>query len=180
MNAGVQLRQIGPAEAHLLIAMYETFDPLGAALGLPPHTREARRRWIANAVCETVNVAAFSPAGETVGHAFLAPDNPGSAEIAVFVHQDFRRRGIGVELLREALEWGRAVHLRRVWAVTASENRAALRLLTRCGFRLVRSDSDVAEFDLDLDVLRGTRDLVEMSRPPIPYRTGSTTNQEEF
>jgi GNAT superfamily N-acetyltransferase len=152
MSAGIHLRRIGLSQRHLLVAMYDGFDPLGAALGLPPHTAEARRKWVGSALCDIVNVAAFSAAGQIVGHAFLAPSSPGSAEIAVFVHQDFRRRGIGAALLRKALELGREADVQHAWAVTSSENRTALRFLIRCGFRQIRSDFDVTELEIDLRV----------------------------
>jgi GNAT superfamily N-acetyltransferase len=138
--------------------MYDRFDPLGAALGLPPDTSETRHTWIGKALGQIVNVAAFSPAGEVVGHCFLAADNPGSAEIAVFVHQEFRRRGIGASLARWVLEWGRVAELESVRAVTASENRAALRLLMTCGFRLIRFDFGVSELDIDLHVPTSTHE----------------------
>jgi GNAT superfamily N-acetyltransferase len=166
VTADIPLRTIGPLHLDLLLAMYDRFDPLGAALGLPPRTLEARHRWIGNALCQIVNVAVFLPAGEIVGHCFLAADTSGSAEIAVFVHQDFRRRGIGAALLKNALEWGRAVQLQRAWAVTATENRAALQLLMSGGFRLMRSDVDVAELDIDLRTGPDTRELVGISRVP--------------
>lgn len=139
MNADIQIRGIGPAQRDLLIAMYDQFDPLGAALGLPPHTAEARCEWIRNALGQKVNMAAFSAAGEVVGHCFLAADKPASAEMAVFVHQESRSIGVGTALVKAALGWRPAAELRRVWAVTAPDNRAALRLLMSCGFRLMRS-----------------------------------------
>ncbi len=138
--------------------MYDRLYPLGTSLGLPPHTVEARHRWVWNALCQIVNVAAFSPAEEIVGHSFLAADNRASAEIGVFVHHEFRRRGIGAALLRKALEWGRAADLERAWAVTASDNRAALRL-TRCGWRLMRLDVGTAELEIDLRLLPASREL---------------------
>jgi RimJ/RimL family protein N-acetyltransferase len=106
-----------------------------------------------------VNAAAFLPDGEVVGHCFLAAYKSGSAEMAVFVRQEFRRRGIGASLLKKALEWGWAAELRHVWAVTASDNRAALRLLLTCGFRLMQSTADVAELDIDLPVSWAAREL---------------------
>jgi RimJ/RimL family protein N-acetyltransferase len=152
----IQLRAIGRQQLDLLSAMYDRFDPLGAALGLPPAAWEARHSWVRSALGRTVNVAAFSRAGEVVGHCFLAADGPGSAEIAVFVHQEFRLRGIGAALVKWVLDWGRMAELERVRAVTASENRAALRLLMNCGFRLVRFDFGAAELGIDLD---GTPDF---------------------
>jgi GNAT superfamily N-acetyltransferase len=132
--------------------MYDQFDPLGGSLGLPPHTEEARRAWIENALGNHVNVAAFSPAGEVVGHCFLAADKPGSAEVAIFVHQESRRRGVGTALMKAALEWGAAAGLRHVWSMTSSDNRAALRLQMSCGFRLANSASYEAELEIDLPV----------------------------
>ena len=161
MNADIQIQAIGPPQRDLLITMYDRFDPLGAALGLPPRTAEARHKWIGSALGQIVNVVAFSPAGEVVGHCFLAADKPGSAEMGVFVHQESRRRGIGAALLKKALEWGWVAELGRVWAVTASDNRAALRLLMSCGFHLIQS-FDVAELDIDLPVPWASR---EMLRP---------------
>src|SRR5262245_4221859 len=122
---------VGPLQRDLLITMYDRFDPLGAALGLPPGTPEARDNWIGSALSQIMNFAAFSTAGEVVGHCFLAADKPGSAEMAFFVHQAYRMRGIGTALIKKALVWGRAAELKRVWAMTASDNRTALRLLVR-------------------------------------------------
>jgi RimJ/RimL family protein N-acetyltransferase len=134
VNTDIQIRAIGPPQRDLLIRMYDRFDPLGAALGLPPPTPEARYNWIGNSLGQIVNVAALSAAGEAVGHCFLAADEPSSAEMAVFVHQGARRVGIGTALVKAALKWAWAAELRRVWALTASDNRAALGLLMRCGF----------------------------------------------
>jgi len=162
VNADILIQAIGPPQRDLLITMYDRFDPIGAALGLPPPTAEARHKWIGSALGQIVNVAAFSPAGEVVGHCFLAADKPGSAETAVFVHQESRRRGIGAALLKKALEWGWAAELGRVWAVTAGDNRGALHLLMSCGFRLIQPAFAVAELDIDLPVPWATR---EMPRP---------------
>jgi GNAT superfamily N-acetyltransferase len=168
VNADIQIQAIGPPQRDLLITMYDRFDPLGAALGLPPRTAEARHEWIGSALGQIVNVSAFSPAGEIVGHCFLAADKPGSAEAAVFVRQESRRRGIGAALLKKALDWGWAAELRRVWAVTACDNRAALSLLKSCGFRLMQFAYAVAELDIDLPAPWATRDYSQ--RPCVPGR----------
>jgi GNAT superfamily N-acetyltransferase len=160
VNADIQIQAIGPPQRDLLIAMYDRFDPLGAALGLPPPTAEARHQWVGTALGQIVNVAAFSPAGEVVGHSFLAVDKPGSAEIAVFVRQESRRKGIGAALLKKALERGWEAELGRVWAVTAGDNRGALRLLMSCGFRLIQPAFAVAEWDIDAPVPRAAREML--------------------
>ena len=63
MYADIRIRAAGPPQRDLLIRMYDRFDPLGLALGLPPRTAEARREWIERALGHKVNVAAFSPTG---------------------------------------------------------------------------------------------------------------------
>lgn len=150
VNNDIQIQEIGPPQRDLLIAMYDCFEPLGAALGLPPCTSDGRHQWIGIALSQVVTVAAFSPDGEVVGHCFLAADQSNSAEIAVFVRKEFRRKGIGVGLVTKALDRAAAERLECVWAVTACDNRAALQLLMRSGFRLLKSTIGSVKLDIDL------------------------------
>ncbi len=166
VDAGIRILAIGSPHRDLLIRMYERFDPIGAAFGLPPHTAEARRDWIGTALGHKVNVAAFSLAGEVVGHCFLACDTPGSAESAIFVHQAFRRRGVGTALLEAALHWGGAGGLRRVWSMTTSNNRVALRLLKKCGFRLTKCTALGTELEIELPVPSAAGEMP--AGPPHP------------
>lgn len=148
-GADIQIRAVRAAQRNLLTAMYEEFDPLGVAFGLPPHSPEARSAWISSALGHRVNIGAFSASGEAVGHCFLACSAPESAELAVFVHQESRRRGVGTALVKAALRWGAAAGLRRIWSMTAADNRAALRLQKSCGFRQTKFFPD-AELEIDL------------------------------
>ena len=163
MDADNRIRAVGLPQLDLLVGMYDRFDPLGGALGLPPRTAEARRAWIVGALCHKVNVVAFSPPGEVVGHCFLVGDKPGSAEMAIFVHQEFRRRGVGAALLKAALEWGGAAGLRRVWSMTSSDNRAAMRLQESCGFRRTKSISHEAELEIDLPLPCAAREMSQQA-----------------
>jgi len=152
MDADIRIRAVGLPQRDLLIGMYDRFDPLGVALGLPPRRAEARRQWLSVALSQKVNLAAFSPAREVVGHCFLVADKAGSAKMAIFVHQDFRRRGVGAALLKAALQSEGAAGLRRVWSLTSSDNKAGLRLQVRCGFRLINSALPETELEIDLPV----------------------------
>jgi GNAT superfamily N-acetyltransferase len=150
LTIDLRIRAAGQQQQDLLIAMYDCFDPLGGALGLPPRREDERHRWVLSALGHCVNVAVFSQARGAVGHCFLAADQSGSAEMAVFVHQDFRRRGIGTALVKAALEWGYAAGVRRVWTLASSDNTAALCLQKRCGFRLTSSGPDDVEMGIEL------------------------------
>jgi RimJ/RimL family protein N-acetyltransferase len=70
----------------------------------------------------------------------------------VFVHQAFRRRGLGTALVKALLEWGCAAGLRRVWSMSSPDNRAALRLLGSCGFRLTCFVAPAVELEIDLPI----------------------------
>jgi len=164
MDAVIQVRPVGQPQRDLLVGMYDQFDPLGAALGLPPPNAQARHAWIDAALRQQVNLAAITPEGEAVGHCFLVAGEGASAEMAVFVHQHFRRRGLGSALVKAALERGRDAGLRRVWTLTASDNIAALRLQFRCGFRVANSTASETEMEIEL--------------PPAAWRSDRSRDRE--
>jgi len=149
-GSDIQIRAEGAFERDLLVKMYDEFEPLGAAFGLPPYSAEARRQWIVVALKNEVNVVAFAAGGAAVGHCFLVADPEGSAEIAIFVRQEYRRRGVGKALVRSALERGAAAGIRRVWSITSPENRAALRLQQSCGFRVTNFVFPAFEMEITL------------------------------
>jgi GNAT superfamily N-acetyltransferase len=152
MDGDIRIRAVGQWQRELLVEMYDGFEPLGAALGLPPFGEERRRDWVDAALSHKMNLAAFSPDWVAVGHCFLVADNAGSAELAVFVHQEFRRRGIATALVQAVLEWAVTEGLLRVWSLTGSENTAALRMQEKVGFRLRSSDFCSTEMELHLPV----------------------------
>jgi len=152
MLGDIQIRSVGLTQRDLLIKMYDRFQPLGGALGLPSCKPAARHAWIDHSLRQILNMAAFSPAGEVVGHCMLVADAPGSAEMAIFVHQQSRRRGIGRSLLKAALQQAAAVGLQRVWSLISPDNRAALQLQESCGFHISKSAPLEAEMEIDLSV----------------------------
>ena len=150
MARDISIRTVGPPQRGFLTEMYERFEPLGAALGLPPPSEEARRDWVEAAMSHRINLAAFAPSGAAVGHCFLVDSTDGSAELAIFVHQEFRRRGIATALVKAALARGYVAGLRRVWSLTGSENTSALRLQERFGFRVTNSAFYGTEMEIHL------------------------------
>lgn len=135
----VHIREYRPDDRPKLEAMYATFEPRGEAKGLPPVRDEKARRWLSHLGEHAWGLVAFSDSAESgiVGHAILAPYPGGEAELALFVHQDFRNRGIGQALARAAVDALRSRGGRRVWLTVSPSNRAAVRLYERCGFRFV-------------------------------------------
>ncbi len=134
--------------------MYATFEPKGAAKGLPPVRDEKVRRWLGHLHEHTHSLLVFSDCAEeqVAGHAILAPDGSDRAELALFVHQDFRGHGVGFSLAQAAVQTARHLGLCRVWLTVSPDNKAALRVYEKCGFCATRgSGPHDQEMELRLD-----------------------------
>ena len=142
--SGFEVRRATPGDMAGLIAMYESFEPKGAALGLPP--RANPERWLAD-VSSFPNFV-VSREGNIVGHGLICPEGE-AAEVAVFVHQSERSRGLGKWLLSTLVEEARSLGLRRAWGTTDLENVPMLRLAHSLGF-VTGADPEV--FTLELRV----------------------------
>jgi len=123
------LRRATPQDCDALLAMYLSFEPKGACLGLPP--RKDPQRWL-DSLSAFANFVILSGA-RIVAHGALC-NNAESGEVAVFVHQDFRGRRLGKRLLAELVEEARRKSLKRIWGMTELDNVPMLRLARSLGF----------------------------------------------
>jgi len=137
-----EVRCVTSADCEALVEMYRSFEPRGAVLALPP--RKLPQRWLERPpTCWNLVVVSK---GRAVGHAMLFAIGD-TGEAAVFIHQDFRGRGLGRRLLKEIVTEARHLGLRRVWGVTKLDNAPMLRLAFSEGFTRGREPS---EYYLDL------------------------------
>ncbi|MBI3664081.1 MAG: GNAT family N-acetyltransferase [Acidobacteria bacterium] len=141
-DAVLTLRRASPDDRGALIAMYLDFEPKGACLGLPP--RKEPQLWLDN-LSAFPNFVVVS-GSRIVAHAALCDDGE-SAEVAVFVHQDFRNRCLGKRLLVELIDEARRKRLKRIWGMTELDNVPMLRLARSLGFS---PGADPREFFLTL------------------------------
>lgn len=125
----IHIRQATGADRAAILAMYEDFDRMGFTVGMPPATGVAE--WL-DGLATSPNFLAEKD-GEVVGHGFVRPED-GTGEVAVFIHQDYRRRGIGRRLLSAVIEEARHLHLGRVWGMTEEANAAIFGLARSLGF----------------------------------------------
>ena len=136
------LRLATPDDRGALIAMYLSFEPKGACLGLPP--RKEPQFWLEN-LSTFPNFVVV--AGERIiAHAALCSDAE-SCEVAVFVHQDFRGKKLGKRLLVELIAEARRKGLKKIWGMTELDNVPMLRLARSLGFS---PGADPREFFLTL------------------------------
>jgi GNAT superfamily N-acetyltransferase len=130
-----------------LMRMYDCFEPKGLAQGLPPVDRHQAARWIKHLERDCFNLIALHQ-GLVVGHAILTDlGRERSAELAIFVHQAYRQRGLGTELAQWALKCAATAHCKLLWALVQRANRPALQICRKAGFNLVQ---DLLEPDLEL------------------------------
>ena len=139
----VEVRRRTPADRQALVEMYLSFEPKGAAFGLPP--RKEPETWLDHLTAYP-NFVAWAD-GQVVGHSVLCPEGD-LGEVAVFVHQDYRQRGLGKKLLRELVQEAQRLGLRKMWGMAETDNFPMFRLAFSLGFVV---GADPHEFYLHLD-----------------------------
>jgi ribosomal protein S18 acetylase RimI-like enzyme len=135
----------GEAAYESLVGMYDDFDPSDRAQGIPPGGEKRIREWL-DAILggDCYNVIAWC-GDEVAGHATLVPDGD-AYELAIFVHQEYQRAGIGTHLIRGLLGHGQAEGVEKVWLTVERWNRAAVSLYKKIGFET----SDAESFELEM------------------------------
>ncbi len=128
------LRPLREGDPEALRAMYDDFEPKRVAQGLPPGDDERRAAWLASVLENGLHMV-VEIAGEVVGHGMLLPFGDAQAELANFLHQATRDRGIGTTLNRALVELARDKGLRRVWLSVEPFNRRAIRSYEKVGFQ---------------------------------------------
>ena len=123
------LRLATPDDRCALLAMYLSFEPKGACLGLPP--RKEPQLWLDNLSIFPNFVVEVD--NRIVAHAALCDDGE-AGEVAVFVHQDFRGRRFGKILLSALVDEARRKRLKKIWGMTDLDNVPMLRLARSLGF----------------------------------------------
>ncbi|WP_458189123.1 N-acetyltransferase family protein [Haladaptatus sp. NG-WS-4] len=148
-DRAIEIRPFEADDVEALVSMYVDFDPADRAQGIPPATEPRVRDWVDTLTEEdTLNVVAWHD-DRVAGHATLVPDSDSAYELAIFVHQDYQRAGIGSHLIRALLGHGREAGIEKVWLTVERWNRAAVNLYRNVGFET----ADAESFELEM-VLR--------------------------
>lgn len=128
----IQLRAYEDDAFESLVTMYATFDPSQRAQGTPPLGEPAIRDWL-EFVLDGFSVVARHD-DSVVGHITFVPDGVGHHELAIFVHQDYQRAGIGSELLRTGLRYANQQGVTKVWLTVESWKGSIQKLYWDVGF----------------------------------------------
>ncbi|MEJ2723910.1 MAG: GNAT family N-acetyltransferase [Deltaproteobacteria bacterium] len=134
-GAVFQIGRCAAEDLSCLMGMYHRFSPKPASQGLPPADLETCQRWLSDLIQIGENLLAWHEQ-DVVGHAVLIPDVRGtSGEYVIFVHQDYRNRGIGTALTQAILDKARDLGFQSVWLTVAITNFIAIKLYVKLGFQ---------------------------------------------
>ncbi len=143
-----------------LIKMYESFTPENRCLGLPPSTRIGIEKWIDYLAEDGFSIIAEIK-GNLVGHCSIVPaEDPGIADLSIFVHQNYQDRGIGQRMLREMIEYCRKAGFHGITLVTERTNKRAIHVYRKMGFSIVNPEF---EYDLYLPLRQKSKNIVHQN-----------------
>jgi RimJ/RimL family protein N-acetyltransferase len=144
------VRRLTPSDRNVLEQMYTTFEPKRGAQGLPPR-EPLIRRWL-DRILGSGSHFGIEVDGELLGHTMLIPMEDGRLELANFLHQSIRNRGIGSATNRVALDEARRLGWDSVWLSVEPSNRAALKSYENAGFRRLPGSLWAQEIEMEADV----------------------------
>ncbi|HSK20490.1 MAG TPA: GNAT family N-acetyltransferase [Longimicrobiales bacterium] len=127
------VQHLHPADRPALEAMYRAFEPKRGAQGLPPVEKNLDR-WLDRVLSGGDHLGVIVD-GELRGHVMLLPIDEQRVELANFLHQSIRNRGIGTAINRIALQMARDRAMKSVWLCVEPFNRPAVRSYEKAGFK---------------------------------------------
>lgn len=142
------LRPYRPEDRPSLELMYDGFEPKRVAQGLPPDDPGRRAHWLDTILASGTHLL-VEVDGVVAGHGMLIPFDDHSAELANFLHQSIRDRGIGTALNRALLAAGRDAGLARAWLSVEPSNRRAIRSYEKVGFRPIFTSGWAPELEME-------------------------------
>ena len=148
------VRRLVPDDRLALEAMYLDFEPKRGAQGLPPFDKNLNR-WLDRILAGGDHLGVIVES-ELLGHVMLLPIDNGRVELANFLHQSIRNRGIGTAINRIALDVARKRGMNSVWLCVEPFNRAAVRSYEKAGFSRLRGS--LWEMEIEMEATLDTKD----------------------
>ncbi|MGH9107129.1 MAG: GNAT family N-acetyltransferase [Acidimicrobiales bacterium] len=157
---GIWLTLAGAAHAEGTRAIYNrAVETTTSTFEMNPKSLSDQLEWIVEHSGAYPALVALDAAGTVVGFGSLSPYRPRPAysttvENSVYVHEDFRRLGIGRAILQGLLGLASAHGFHAVIARIAGSNEASQALHAACGFEMIGVEREVGrKFGRWLDVV---------------------------
>jgi len=112
-----------------------------------------RIEWFLNHKPNTYPIFVYEIQGKILGWISLSPYREGrealkfTIEISYYVHNKFKRQGIGSELIEYALLSGKKLGYKTIFAIVLDKNEASIKLLEKFGFEKWGHMPNVANFN---------------------------------
>ncbi|HEX2166991.1 MAG TPA: GNAT family N-acetyltransferase [Longimicrobiales bacterium] len=148
------VRRLTPVDRPALEAMYRAFEPKRGAQGLPPVEKNLAR-WLDRVLAGGDHFGVIVDS-ELLGHVMLLQIDSERVELANFLHQSIRNRGIGTAINRIALDVARDRGMKSVWLCVEPFNRAAVRSYEKAGFTRLPGSLWESEIEMEASLERET------------------------
>lgn len=142
MDHAISVRPASEDDLEAINQIYNLYVPVSSCtMEMEPVSMDARRRWFLDHN-ERYPALVAEAMGEVVGWASLSPYRPRAAyrptvEDAVYVHPDWRGKGVGEVLLDELIVRARELNYHNIMAVINASHEVSLSLHHKKGFREV-------------------------------------------
>ncbi len=145
------------AKANDLPAIVEIYNQAvatkQATAELTPVSVKGRKDWFAEHTAEQYPIFVAETGGAVVGWCSLSQYRPGrlalryTAEISYYIHVEYRRMGIGSQLVSHVIEQSKTREIKTLVAILLDINIGSIRLLEKLGFTKWGELPRVADFD---------------------------------
>lgn len=144
----VEVRPLEMKDKDGVVALYSDLSPKVLRWALPPYD-EARVERFFGSPEQLIGVVGVAE-GRVVGHLHIfrfVSRMSHVGELVIYLHQDYLNAGLGTLMMKAGLELAKARGLRRVQLSVVDENRNAIHLYEKLGFRREgeRADSYLGE-----------------------------------
>ena len=133
----IQIRAYAQEDIEELVSFYASLSPETLRWSLPPYDRQKIQRWTSN-LENSIMLLAISQ-DRIVGHLYVYKQAwnqrlRGNGELIIYLHQDYQGVGLGVAMMREAIQLSRENGLHRLALSVIADNHNAIKLYEKMGF----------------------------------------------
>ncbi|WP_336338639.1 GNAT family N-acetyltransferase [Haloarcula brevis] len=159
------VREFRSGDYDPLLEMYTSLEAADQTMGVPPQKTAALRQWLNHILTDGWNLIA-AHSDRIVGHAAVTPKSEDEPEFVIFVHRDYRDRGIGTELVKQVLAYAETMEHRNIVLDVARTNERAINVYESLGFDIVSETKMHAQMRMPLR----KPDVRAFQRPPANRR----------
>lgn len=133
-----RVRLVAVEDEEQLLAMFSSMSESALRWGMPPYTRDRIERWFA-AFQDMIGLVALH-SDRIVGWCSVYkqphPRRKGIGDLGIYLHQDFQGIGLGTIMTKQILALAEEQGMHRIGFEVVEDNKAALRLYKRSGFKI--------------------------------------------